>query len=449
MSESVLSVTYDQQKIVEQDKAGVGKYTLPASGKVMKSDLEIELNIPKGVPGVPKLSSRKYAVGKVDDVDYVVQPIVENVEGYIEGGTQYGEPEAIAVSDILGSTVKNISQNGRADVTAYRYADVDVPNTYTDSDEGKIVSGGTLVEQEDLDAVDFGDDPTVDTYGKTASRHYEAIADAINAAKARPNAVTLESLIVTENGVQTAPAGVAWNEVEVDVPTPIPVTGNLQELVTSNGMNIFIPSNYGYEYFNNVEISVDVPLSELLEPSYAGQVVVEDLPTGKMNLQVQTEQTVTENGTYDTTTVSSVTVNVQSFDYKRHSFSQSGLSESDLLAALGNGTLQDWWFFLNESCAALYLRLTLETLGIDNTGPVVSSGTDQDHVLMATGMIVDTDTTPPGSMGACLTIGLDGNGEPEFRAAYLMQNGQLTDISPYLGQCTFAIRGNIFIGPGD
>lgn len=408
MSESVLSVTYDQQKIVEQDKVGVGKYTLPVSGKVMESDLEIELNVPKGVPGVPKLSSRKYAVGKVDDVDYVVQPIVENVEGYIEGGTQYGEPEAIAVSDILGSTVKNISQNGRADVTAYRYADVDVPNTYTDSDEGKVVSGGTLVEQEDLDAVYFGDDPTVDTYGKTASRHYEAIADAINAAKARPNTVTLERLIVMENGLQTAPAGVVWNEVEVDV-----------------------------------------PLSKLLEPSYAGQVVVEDPAIGEMYLQVQTEQTVTENGTYDTTTVNSVTVNVQSSDYKRHSFSQSGLSESDLLAALGNGMLQDWWFYLAEAYAALYLRLTSQTLGIDKEVPVVAFGTYQDRMLVATGMIVDMDPTPPGSTGGFIAIGLNGNGEPEFRAAYLMQNGALTDISPYLGQCTFAIRGNIFKAPGD
>lgn len=304
-----------------------------------------------------------------------------------------------------------VTENGVTDAPsgkAFSRVTVDVPNTYTDSDEGKVVSGGTLVEQEDLDAVYFGDDPTVDTYGKTASRHYEAIADAINAAKARPNTVTLERLIVMENGLQTAPAGVVWNEVEVDV-----------------------------------------PLSKLLEPSYAGQVVVEDPAIGEMYLQVQTEQTVTENGTYDTTTFSSVTVNVQSSDYKKHSFSQSGLSESDILAALRNGVFQDWWFFLYEERAALYLQLTLETLGVSNTGPVIASGTDQDHVLMVTGMIVDTDATPPGSMGGYLTIGLDGNGEPEFRIAYLMQNGQLTDISPYLGQCTFAIRGNIFKAPGD
>lgn len=314
---------------------------------------------------------------------------------------------------------------------------------------GKKAAGGGGGSLPDLDNIYFGDDPTLPAEGKTDPVNYEAIADAINAAKSRPNAVTLGSLTVVQNGTQTAPAGRAWNEVEVDVPTPTPVTGNLQEFVTSNGMNIFIPSNYGYKYFNNAEISVDVPLSELLAPSYAGQVVVEDLPTGKMNLQVQTEQTVTENGTYDTTTVSSVTVNVQSSDYKKHSFSQSDLSESELLAVLGNGRLQDWWVFLSEACAALYLHLTSQTLGIDKESPVIAFGTNQDRTLVATGMIVDTDTTPPGSMGGFIAIGLDENGEPEFRAAYLMRNGQLTDISTYLGQCTFAIRGNIFTGPGD
>ena len=48
---------------------------------------------------------------------------------------------------ITPSGTKNINTNGTHDVTNYASADVAVPNTYTQSDEGKVVSSGTLVSQ--------------------------------------------------------------------------------------------------------------------------------------------------------------------------------------------------------------------------------------------------------------------------------------------------------------
>lgn len=47
----------------------------------------------------------------------------------------------------LPSGAVNITTNGRHDVTLYEYADVLVPNSYTESDEGKVVSNGALVAQ--------------------------------------------------------------------------------------------------------------------------------------------------------------------------------------------------------------------------------------------------------------------------------------------------------------
>lgn len=42
---------------------------------------------------------------------------------------------------------KQITENGTHDVTNYASADVDVPNSYDSSDEGKVVSNGELVDQ--------------------------------------------------------------------------------------------------------------------------------------------------------------------------------------------------------------------------------------------------------------------------------------------------------------
>lgn len=84
--------------------------------------------------------------------------------------------------------------------------------------EGFAEDIGDIEKLSDVDVVAFGDNPTLPDKGKTNPANYEAIADAINAARARPNAVTLEPLSVTENGVYPAPPGKAYSSVTVAVP---------------------------------------------------------------------------------------------------------------------------------------------------------------------------------------------------------------------------------------
>lgn len=111
--------------------------------------------------------------------------------------------------------------------------------------------GGSLT---DLDTIDFGNDPTLPEEGKTDPQNYEDIADAINTALERPNAVTIEPLSVTANDIYTE-SGKAYNPVTVNVPNPnsvVTVNGTLanpwgeygyaalKEAYLSNGLSVFI-----------------------------------------------------------------------------------------------------------------------------------------------------------------------------------------------------------------
>jgi len=83
--------------------------------------------------------------------------------------------------------------------------------------EGFAEDIGDIEKLSDVDVVAFGDNPTLPDKGKTNPANYEAIADAINAAKVRPNAVTVEPLSVTQNGTYQE-TGKAFSLVTVAVP---------------------------------------------------------------------------------------------------------------------------------------------------------------------------------------------------------------------------------------
>lgn len=52
--------------------------------------------------------------------------------------------------EVQPSGTINITSNGDHNVSSYAAASVSVPNTYTAEDDGKIVSGGTLVDPSDI-----------------------------------------------------------------------------------------------------------------------------------------------------------------------------------------------------------------------------------------------------------------------------------------------------------
>lgn len=94
-----------------------------------------------GTTGTPTASK-----GAVSNHSVSVTPSVTNQVGYIYSETKTGTAVSVSASELVSGT-KSISANGTEDVTNYASVSVSVPNSYSASDEGKVVDNGALVAQ--------------------------------------------------------------------------------------------------------------------------------------------------------------------------------------------------------------------------------------------------------------------------------------------------------------
>lgn len=250
---------------------------------------------------------------------------------------------------------------------------------------GKQAGGGGGGSLADLDSIAFGNDPTLPSEGKTDPANYEAIADAINTAKARGNAVTLESLSVTQNGTQTAPAGAAWDSVEVSVPNSYSVS-ELGMVVVQNPLDI--------------------------------------------DLSSQTSRTINANGTYDTTTNNEVTVDVP----------QSGGSGYDSHETI-TGTLTAPFGSLSFGDAADYISSFSEEIGaypvINYDASAIGAGSGSGALFSIGGMLAAIGANVTSSTSSAFMMVWGANG---LVSAYMEQNGTITDISQYASLITTTVN---------
>lgn len=106
---------------------------------------------------------------------------------------------------------KSITQNGTHDVTDYASADVNVPNSYSASDEGKVVDDGALVSQTSRNVTQNG------TYDTTTNNEV-----VVNVQGGGEGGV-IQPLSVTQNGTYTPPSG-----VDGYAPVTVSVSGGCQ-----------------------------------------------------------------------------------------------------------------------------------------------------------------------------------------------------------------------------
>lgn len=204
----------------------------------------VQINaMPNGTEGTPSASK-----GAVSNHSVSVTPSVTNTAGYISGGTKTGTAVTVTAAE-LESGAKAITANGNGqDVTGYAAVDVSVPNSYTASDEGKVVNNGALEAQSSATYTNNG------TYDTTLKNSV-----IVSVPSQTP---VINPLSVTANGTYTAPTGVdGYSPVTVNVQggdEPIPTDGktrlwiNISDNMPDNRLTFYL--NFTSSVANNTTV---------------------------------------------------------------------------------------------------------------------------------------------------------------------------------------------------
>ena len=122
--------------------------TLPTAGKKMTSDVTVDAIPPEYV--IPS-GTKEIGISANGTT-------TEDVSGYAAVEVEVNVP-----ASAVDTGTKAITSNGTHNVTGYESAEINVPNTYTASDEGKVVQSGALVAQSSQTVTENG---TYDTTTK-------------------------------------------------------------------------------------------------------------------------------------------------------------------------------------------------------------------------------------------------------------------------------------------
>lgn len=146
-----------------------------------------------------------------------------------------------AQTGIVPTGTLEITSNGTENCSAYEYVDVDVANSYTAGDEGKVVRSGTLVSQ------------TSATYTQN-STYDTTTVNSVTVQVEGGGGATLGTKTVNANGTYKAEDDAldGYSQVTVSVPASavdtgtksITANGNNQDVVGYAAVNVNVPNTY-------------------------------------------------------------------------------------------------------------------------------------------------------------------------------------------------------------
>lgn len=223
-------------------------------------------------------------------------------------------PTDIASIETAELTSISITENGVYDTgsttSGYNYVDVNVPNTYSSSDEGKVVSNRQLISQiakpdtiianNTYDTTNFNSVTVNVENSYSASDEGKVVSNgALVSQTAKPDTITTNSTYNT----------MLYSSVTVNVENSYSASD--EGKVVSNGALVAqtakptdITSNNTYDTTTYNSVTVDVP--NTYTQSDEGKVV----NNGALTAQTAKPTEITVNDTYDTTMYNSVTVDV-------------------------------------------------------------------------------------------------------------------------------------------
>ena len=201
------------------------------------------------------------------------------------------EGKVVSNGALVTQTSKTVTQNDTYTTTTNNQVIVNVPNTYTVSDEGKVVSSGALVSQTSTNITSNG---TVDT-----TLYNSAVVNVPNTYSAGDEGKVVSSGALTAQTSRNVTVNDTYdttlnNSVTVNVPAPTLITKS----ITSNGT--YTASSDSADGYSSVDVSVPNTYSAGDE----GKVVSNGA------LVSQTSTNINSNGTHTTTTNNEVVVAV-------------------------------------------------------------------------------------------------------------------------------------------
>ena len=217
-----------------QTAVAAGKYT---TGAVTVGPIPPQYIIPSGTKSITS-NGNGIDVTAYADVDV-------NVPNTYSAGD---EGKVVSSGALVSQTTRNVTSNGTYDTTTNNSTVVNVPNTYAAGDEGKVVSGGELVSQT---SATYTTNATYDTtlinsvtVNVSGGGGGVTIVDTPDVHGGTIREITAEvfvkdTLSVSSNGTYTAPSGTLYDEVEVTVPTG---TARSASDLTVSGDTVTVPA---------------------------------------------------------------------------------------------------------------------------------------------------------------------------------------------------------------